>query len=82
MCKLVINVWILSESLINLKGSEAKWANPELNVGNCLKSSKMTKNHTLYSTKMPKFSIFYTTAHETHFKHVFKIQGTESTFVG
>ena len=24
-----------------LKGSEAKWANPELNVGNCLKSSKM-----------------------------------------
>ena len=23
-----------------MKGSEAKWANPELNVGNCLKSSK------------------------------------------
>ena len=25
----------------NKKGSEAKWANPKLNVGNCLKSSKM-----------------------------------------
>ena len=29
--------------IIIMKGSEAKWANPQLNVhmGNCLKSSKM-----------------------------------------
>ena len=28
------------------------WANPKLNVGNCL---KWTKNHTLYSIKFLKF---------------------------
>ena len=35
-----------------MKDSEAKWANPELK----LKAQKCTKNHTLYSTKLPKFS--------------------------
>ena len=57
------------------------WANPRTKcdiVGNCLKSSnlKWTKNHTLYSTKLPKFlKIEFSISHETHFKHVFKIRG-------
>ena len=39
-----------------MKGREPEWPNPKLNVGSCLKAQKQTKNHTLYSTKLLKFS--------------------------
>ena len=43
--------------IVYLKGQEPSWANPELNVGNYLKKTqKWTKNHTLHSTKLSKFS--------------------------
>ena len=48
--KLIIIINELNLKL-KLKGSEARWANPELNVGNYI---KWTKNYTLYSTKLPK----------------------------
>ena len=66
-----------------LKGLEAKWANPELNVGNCPKSSKMDIQ---CHCTLPSCQIFqkieFSIAHKTHFKHVFKIRGAKSTFVG
>ena len=47
------------------------------------KAQKWTKDHTLYSTKLPKFQkIEFSIAHETHFKHILKIRGAKSTFVG
>ena len=68
-------------------------ANPELNVGNCLKSSKMDKKKQTYivlyqvAKIFKKIEIFV--AHETHFKHVFKLQeggggggGAKSILVG
>ena len=39
-----------------LKGREPEWPNPKLNVRNCLKAQKWTKNQTPYSTKSLKFS--------------------------
>ena len=66
-----------------MKGSEAKQANPKLNMENCLKAQKWTK--TIHCT-LPSCQNFqkieFSIAHETHFKHVFKIQGAKSTFVG
>ena len=36
-----IETFIMIEDKAQLKGREPEWPNPKLNVGNCLKSSKM-----------------------------------------
>ena len=61
-----------------MKGQKRQWANPELNVGNCQSAYIV-----LYEiAKVFFFKYEICTAHETHFKHIFKIQGAKSTFVG
>ena len=67
-----------------MKGSEPEWSNPQIEYGEL---SKKLKNglKTIHCTlpNCPKFQkCEFPTAHETHFKHNFKIRGAKSTFVG
>ena len=69
---------------LQLKGSEAKWANPQIE---CRKLSRKLKNGLkIIHCTLPSCPNFqkreFSIAHETQFKHSFKIWGAKSTFVG
>ena len=63
-----------------MKDREPERPNPKLNEGNCQKARNGLKIKHPTLPKSLKFQ--FSAAHELHFKHVFKIRGANSIFVG
>ena len=69
---------------LQLKGQEPEQPNSISRIGNCLNCLKMSQKKYVFSRNIwPKVEMLkFQAAHETHFKSIFTLGGTNSTFVG